>query len=473
VSANDELIRLTATEVVARLRRREVSPLELIDAAAARIEAVDGKVNALPIRFFDVARAKARQFMAQKPPADPPPGWLAGLPVAAKDYNDVGGQRTTFGSPIFAESIAQANDHTVATLEASGGIFMAKSNVPEFAGSNTFNPVFGATRNPWNLKMTAGGSSGGAAAALASGTQWLAMGSDLGGSLRIPASYCSIVGLRPSPGRAPRGAGLPAFDSLWVEGPMARNVPDLALMLDALCVQHPHDPLSMPAPRVPFTQAMREGRPPRRVGFTPDLGLSNVDPEVTAICRAAAQRFTGLGTVVEEAAPDFSNSIETFQTQRGLLFATLRGDLLATERARINPSIIWNIEKGLKLTADEIIRAERERAALYHRVAKWFDNFDLLLCPVVAVPPYPVEQAYPTRIGDQELTSYIDWMFLTFVITLTGCPALSLPCGFTKGGLPVGLQIIGPTHADAAVIAAASLLEQEFGIASRLPIDPV
>ncbi len=473
MGVNNELVRLTATEAVARLRRREISPLDLIDAAAARIEVVDGKVNALPIRFIDTARATARRFMAQKPPQDPPPGWLAGLPIAAKDYNDVAGQRTTFGSPIFADAVAPANDHTVATLEAIGAIFMAKSNVPEFAGSNTFNTVFGATRNPWNLKMTAGGSSGGAAAALASGTQWLAMGSDLGGSLRIPASYCSVVGLRPSVGRAPRGAGLPAFDSLWVEGPMARNVPDLALMLDALSVQHPHDPLSLPAPRVPFTAAVRQRRPPRRVGFTPNMALSNVDPEVAAICRAAAHRFTDLGTAVEDAAPDFSNAIDTFQTLRGLLFAALRGDLLAAERPRINPSIVWNIEKGLKLTADEIIRAERERSALYHRVAAFFDQYDLLMCPTVAVPPYPVEQPYPTRIGDQQLTSYIDWMFLTFVVTLTGCPALSLPCGFTKDGLPVGLQIIGPSHADSAVIAAASLLEQVFGIASRLPIDPV
>jgi amidase len=473
MAASDDLIRRTATEVVARLRRREISPLELIDAAATRIDAVDGKVNALPIRFFDTAREKARQFMAQKPPRDPPAGWLAGLPLAAKDYNDVAGQRTTFGSPIFADAVAPASDHTVATLEASGAIFMAKSNVPEFAGSNTFNPVFGATRNPWNLKMTAGGSSGGAAAALASGTQWLAMGSDLGGSLRIPASYCAIVGMRPSIGRVPRGAGLPAFDSLWVEGPMARNVADLALMLDALSVQHPHDPLCQPAPHVPFAAAVQGARPPRRVGFSTNLGLSNVDPEVAAICRAAALRLAGAGTEVTDASPDFCNAIETFQTLRGLLFAALRGELLETERQRINPSIVWNIEKGLALTVGEIIRAERDRAALYHRVAAFFDRYDLLLCPTVAVPPYPVEQPYPTRIGDQQLTSYIDWMFLTFVVTLTGCPALSLPCGFTKGGMPVGLQIIGRSNGDAAVIAAASLLEREFGIAPRLPIDPV
>jgi amidase len=473
MAANDELIRMTATEAVTRLRRREISPLELIDAAAARIEAVDGRINALPIRFFDEARDTARRFMAAPPPQDPPPGWLAGLPMAAKDYNDVGGQRTTFGSPIFADNVAERSDYTIATLEASGAIFMAKSNVPEFAGSNTFNPVFGSTRNPWNLQMTPGGSSGGAAAALASGMQWLATGNDLGGSLRIPASYCSIVGMRPSVGRVPRGAGLPAFDALWVEGPMARNVPDLALMLDAQSVQHPGDPLSMPAPRVPFVAAAQSMRPPRRVGFSANLGLSNVDPEVAELCAAAARRFEGMGTVVDDATPDFGASIETFQTLRGLLFASIRGELLATERARINPSIVWNIEKGLGLSADDIIRAERDRARLLRSVVAYFEHHDLLLCPTVALPPYPVEQPYPTQIGDQALTSYIDWMFLTFVVTLTGCPALSLPCGFTRAGLPIGLQIVGPPHGDAAVIAAAAALERELGIAGRVPVDLV
>ncbi|MGH8736014.1 MAG: amidase [Burkholderiales bacterium] len=467
-----DLIRLTATEVVALLRRREVSPLDLIDALDARIAEVEPKVNALPVRFFDQARESARAFMARKPPTDPAPGWLAGLPIAAKEYNDVAGQRTTFGSPIYANSVARENDYTVATLEASGAIFVAKSNVPEFAGSNTFNPVYGKTHNPWNLAMTAGGSSGGAAASLASGTQWLAMGSDLGGSLRIPASYCGIAGMRPSVGRVPRGAGLLAFDPLWVEGPMARNVADLALMMDAQCIQHRRDPLSLPAPAVPFAQAVREPKPPQRIGFTPDLGLSSVDPEVADICRKAARRFAALGTEVEDATPDFSGSIEVFQTLRAVLFGTLRGDLLPQERARINPAIVWNIEKGLKLTADEVLRAERERAGLYHRVAAFFDQYDLLACPTVAVPPYPVEQAYPTEIAGKKLTTYIDWMFLTFVITLTGCPAVSIPCGFTKDGLPVGLQLVGRTRGDAELLGAARLLEQDLAIAPSLPIDP-
>ena len=471
MSQTAELIRLTAIEAVALLRRGEITPVDLIDAAATRIEAVDGEVNALPIRFLEIARQKAQGLVEKFGSADQPPGWLAGLPIAAKDYNDVAGQRTTHGSPVFAESVASKSDITVATLEASGAIFIAKSNVPEFAGANTFNAVFGATRNPWSLDMSAGGSSGGAAAALATGQVWLAMGSDLGGSLRIPASYCGIVGLRPTPGRVPRGVGLPPFDTLWVEGPLARNVADLALMLDAQAIPHPRDPLSRPRPAQPFLAAVESPRAPRRVGFSANLGLGPVDPEVVALSRQAALRFTALGASVEEACPDFSESIETFQTQRALLIAATRGELLPKHRAHINPAIVWNIEKGLGLTADEVIRAERCRAALYHRAAEFFEDYDVLACPVVAVPPFPVAQPYPTEIGGVALASYIDWMFLTFVITLTGCPALSLPCGFTAAGLPVGLQLVARGHGEASLISAARLLEQELAL-PPLPIDP-
>ncbi len=466
--SSSELTRLTATEAVALLRKGEVTPLEMIDAAAARIEAVEGQVNALPVRFLDIARKKARRL---ERPADPPRGWLAGLPVAAKEYNDVAGQRTTYGSPIFADNVTPEDDITVATLEASGAIFIAKSNAPEFAGSNTFNPVYGKTRNPWNLAMTAGGSSGGAAAALASGTVWLAMGSDLGGSLRIPASYCGIVGMRPTPGRVPRGVGLPPFDTLWVEGPMARNVADLALMLDAQSVPHAKDPLSRKAPEVAFVDAVKSPRPPRCVAFSPDLGLVRVDPEVAAICRKAALRFEAIGARVEEAAPDFSDAIDTFQTQRAVLIGATRGELLPKHRDRINPAIVWNIEKGFGLTADEVLRAERNRAALYHRVAGFFDIHDILACPTVAVPPFPVDQAYPTEIGGERLTSYIDWMFLTFVLSLTGCPAMSIPCGFTRSGLPVGLQLVARSHAEAPLLAAARLLEEDLAF-PRTPIEP-
>ena len=455
-----KLWQLTATEAVARLRKDEVSPLDMIDAAAERIAAVEPKVNALPIRFIDDARTQAKAFRRQQ---SDHPGWLAGLPIAVKDYNDVAGQLTTYGSPIFAEHRPATDDRTIATLRARGAIPLAKSNVPEFAGSHTFNPVWGVSRNPWNLGYTVGGSSGGAAASLAAHEVWLANGSCLGGSLRIPASFCGIVGMRPSAGIVPRGDGLPAFDSLWVDGPMGRTVSDVALMLDAMAAPTPHDPLSRPVPAGGFQSAMQRGRAPKRIGFTPNLGLRSVDPEVARICEDAAQRLKAMDSAVEGATPDFSGAIDSFQVLRAAMFAEVRGGLLPEHRERINPDIVWNIEKGFNLTGAEIIAACGARNALFHRVARFFDDFDLLVCPTVAVPPFPVEQRFPTEIAGEKLKSYIDWMYLTFVITLTGCPAVSVPCGVTKDGLPVGLQLVGRPHDDADLLGYARLAEEALG----------
>ena len=450
---------LSATDVVQQLRNGGVSPLEVVDIAIARIEKVEPHINALPIRFFDEAREIAKTF---KHPKNSDPGWLSGLPVVIKDYNDVAGQLTTYGSPIYAHNRPSHDDRTVAVLRSNGAIPLAKSNVPEFAGSHTFNPVWGLTKNPWNLGKTAGGSSGGAAASLASGEAWLANGSCLGGSLRIPASFCGVVGLRPSPGLVPRGDGLSAFDSLWVDGPMARNVPDLALMLDAMATSSSHDPLSRSAPPGGFQATLLHARPPTRVSFSPNLGLRGIDSEIGKICESAAQQFALMGCRVDDDIPDFSGAIECFQVLRALLFADVRGALLPKERARINPDIVWNIEKGLNLSANEIIHARRTRNELFHRVARFFDDHDLLICPTVAVSAFPVEQRFPTEINGEVLTSYIDWMFLTFVITLLGCPAISIPCGLNKEGLPVGLQLIGRPHGDAQLLSYARLLEQSI-----------
>jgi amidase len=452
-----DLWKLSATEAVALLRKGEASPMEMVDAAAIRIEAVEPRINALPIRFLDVARDQARVFRRKN---NDHPGWLAGLPIAVKDYNDVGGQLTTYGAPIFATNIAPRDDRTVALLRANGAIPLAKSNVPEFAGSHTFNPVWGVTRNPWNEDFTAGGSSGGAAASLAAHEVWLANGSCLGGSLRIPASFCGIVGMRPSPGVVPRGDGLPAFDTLWVDGPMARNVSDLALMLDAMTGLTAHDPLSRPIPAGGYQAAMAARRPPRRIGFSPDLGLRRIDPDVAKICRTASQQLADLETVVEEVIPDFTGGIECFQVLRALLFADVRGELLPAERHRINPDIVWNIEKGLGLAAADILPAMRVRHRIYHNVAQFFDHYDLLVCPTVAVPPFPVEQRFPTEIAGEKLTTYIDWMFLTFVLTLTSCPVISIPCGVTTTGLPIGLQLVGRPHGDSELLGFARLAEQ-------------
>jgi amidase len=465
-----DLIALTAREAVRRLVAGEVSPLKMVEAAIARIEAVDGEINALPVKTYEKARARARDFDVK---ARSGPGWLAGLPVAIKEFNDVAGVPTTFGSPIFADNVPGRSDLVVRNLEASGAIVIGKSNVPEFAGSNTFNPVYGATRNPWDLRMTAGGSSGGAAAALAAGEVWLANGSDLGGSLRIPASYCGIAGLRPSVGRVPRGDGLPSFDPLWVEGPMARNVADLALMLDAQTRGEREDPFAQAAPATPFEEAIGKSKPPRRVAFTPDLGLGRqVDREIVAICREATQLFSGLGGEVGEGAPDLSGSIEAFGTLRAILMASVRGELLPRERHRIAPEIVGNIEQGFALTASDILSAERARHRIFNAVTAFFREVDVLACPTVALPPFPVEERFPTQVNGEPLTTYIDWMFLTFCLSLTGCPCLSVPVGFTKSGLPVGLQLMGPPHGDAALLSAGYLLEEAAGLAKRLPIDP-
>lgn len=464
----DPLIRLTACEAVAALRRRELRPLDLVEAAAGRIAAVDGAVNALPTLAIDRARDHARRIENKAP--DLP---LGGLPVAIKDLAEVKGVRTTFGSPIYADHVPARTDILVETLEKRGGIVLAKSNTPEFgAGAQTFNPVFGPTLNPWNTAMTCGGSSGGSAVALATGMVWLAHGSDLGGSLRIPASFCSVVGLRPSPGRVARGPRPLPLDDLFVEGPMARTVEDVALMLDAMVGEDPIDPVSRPAPSAPFLEAARRRELPRRAAFSMDLGQWPVHPDVRAAVEATVRRLEAMGVPVDEAAPDFSDATEVFHVLRSVQFAALYAPLLETARDKLKPDVIWNIEAGLKLTGEEIARAVRARGALFHRVRRFFNRYDLLLTPSVIVPPFPVGQRYVERVGDHVFSNYIEWLGVTYAITLSTCPALSLPCGFTTNGLPVGLQMVAPPRGEAPLLSAAAALEAELGLARQVPIDP-
>jgi len=471
----DELIRMTAREAVRRLKAREVSPLELIDAAERRMAEVDVAVNAMPTRCFDRARAAAKRLALT--PVDDCPGALHGLPIAIKDLVDVEGVRTVYGSPIFADHRPSRSDEQVLRLEARGGIVVGKSNTPEFgAGSQTFNEVFGTTCNPWDTRKTCGGSSGGAAVALATGEVWLAQGSDTGGSLRNPASFSGVVGLRPSPGRVPTGPKALPFTTLSVSGPMARNVADLALLLDAQSGQHPGDPLSLPAPARPFQDAALQPElaawRPRRVAFSPDLGLLPVDAEVREICAKAAAQLQGDGVTLEADCIDLKDAEFIFQTFRAHNFAMQRGPLLAQHRDKLKPEIIWNIEKGQQLSAEELRRAELAQGQLYHRVAAFFQRYDLLLCPVVGTPAFDKTMRYPTELGGVKLDSYISWMCHCYAITVTTCPAMSLPAGFTKAGLPVGLQIVGPPRGEHGVIAAGALLERHLGLAETLPIDP-
>lgn len=471
----DELVRMTAREAVRRLKAREVSPLELIDAAERRIAEVDGAVNAMPTRCFDRARAHARRLAASAD-ADGP-GALHGLPIAIKDLSDVAGVRTTQGSPIYADHVPARSDAMVSRLESRGGIVIGKSNTPEFgAGSQTFNEVFGTTSNPWDTRKTCGGSSGGAAVALATGEVWLATGSDLGGSLRNPASFCGVVGLRPSPGRVPYGPKSLPFAGWSVNGPMGRNVGDMALLLDAQCGEHAIDALALPAPSRPFLAAAEQPDDaqwrPRRAAWSPDLGLLPVDAEVRDLCEKAAQRLQEDGIAIEPGCPDLKDAEFIFQVMRAHNFAMARAPLLEKHRDKLKPEVIWNIEAGLKLTGDDIRRAELARGALYNRVLDFFRRFDLLLCPVVGIPAFDKTMRYPTEMGGVKLDTYVSWMCHCFAITVTSCPAMSLPVGLTKAGLPVGLQVVGAPRAEHMVIAAGALLERRLDGAAALPIDP-
>ncbi len=471
--AAEELVRLPARKAVRLLEEREITPLDLIDAALARIEAVDALVNAIPTLCAERARRQARALLEREPPGDPR-GWLAGLPVLIKDLTDVAGVRTTYGSPIFAEHVPQRSDLMVERLEERGAVVLAKTNTPEFgAGANTFNELFGATRNPWCHSLTCGGSSGGSAVALATGMAWLASGSDLGGSLRTPASFCSVVGLRPSPGRVPHGPSADPFQTLSVEGPMARDVRDLALFLDAMAGFDPRDPLSFEPPFRGFVDAV--GWPPelRRVAYSADLGgITPVDPEIARITRAAAERFRELGVEVEEEAPSLAEARECFTILRAAHFVTGKAPLLRDHRAELKPEVVWNIEHGLRLTAEEIGRAQRVRGRIQAEMAAFFGRFDLLLCPAAVVPPFPVEIRYIEELAGHRFATYVDWLTITYAITLTGCPALSLPCGFTANGLPVGLQMVAPPRSETRLLQAAAALEDLIGLAPLLPIDP-
>lgn len=465
-----ELIGRTARDVVSKLKAGEVSPLECLAALRTRVAEVNPAVNALVTLCFDRAESQAKALM-KRPIAER--GLLAGLPIPIKDLTDVAGVRSTQGSRIFADRIAETSDILVQHLEGEGGLIYAMSNTPEFgAGAHTFNDVFGVTRNPWNTALSAAGSSGGAAAALATGMAWLAHGSDMGGSLRNPASFCSVVGLRPSPGRVAASVFSKIDGTLGIEGPMARNISDLALMLDAMSGAEAGDPLSLPRDPVSFQSAVATPRKPRRVAVSRNLGITPVDPEVEKIVLAAAGKFAAEGVVVEEAHPELGEAMHCFQILRALGFATGMRQLLKDHRALLKPEVIWNIEKGLRLSGEEISIAEAERGTLFRRVHDFLSDYDLLLCPATIVPPFPVEERYVKSCAGVEFETYVDWLLIVAVATLCACPALSMPCGFTASGLPVGLQVIAPNRQEAKLLGMARWMEDVLGLGTLTPIDP-
>jgi amidase len=458
---NDELCLLPATELAAAIRQRSLAVEEVMRAHLERIERLNPHVNAIVTLLPEQALAQARAADAALAQGDVLPGPLFGLPIAHKDLVETAGIRTTYGSPLYADHVPDFDALIVQRLRAAGAITLGKTNTPEFgAGSQTFNRVFGATRNPYDLSRTCGGSSGGAAVALACGMIPIADGSDMGGSLRNPAGYCNVVGLRPSPGRVPVWPNATPYIPLSVEGPMARTVGDVALLLQAMAGYDPRAPLSVGEDPALFAQPLERDLRGLRIAWSSDLGGLPVDPAVTAVVEAQRSTFAALGCVVEEAEPDLRDADEIFATLRAWKFELGLGELLDTHRDQLKDTVIWNIEAGRRLSGAEVGRAMRLQGELIERVREFFTHYDALVLPVSQVPPFPIEQPYVTEINGVLMSNYIEWMRSCYYITVTGHPAISLPAGFTPEGLPVGLQIVGRYRDEFGLLQLAYGYEQ-------------
>ena len=469
-----ELCAYDAITLARLLRRGQVSAREVITAHIERIEAVNPAVNAIVTRTFDAAVAKASAADHALARGEPP-GLLHGLPVAHKDLIETAGVRTTYGSPLYAGFVPAHDALIVRRMADAGAISLGKTNTPEFgAGSHTVNPVFGATRNPYDHTRSAGGSSGGAGAALAARMISLADGSDLGGSLRNPASFNNVVGLRPSPGRVPAWPFADVADVLGVEGPMGRTVADVALLLAVISGPDPSVPLALDQAPPPLTAPeqvaglLAGDTRGLRVAWSPDLGLP-VQRDVLAALAPARQVLTDLGGQVVDAAPDLTGADDVFRTWRAFRFATRFGPLLREHPDQLGPNVTWNTERGLELTVADLSRITGLQAALAERITRFFADFDVLACPVSQVVPFDVELDWVHDIDGRPLDTYLDWMASCYLISVTGLPAMSVPAGFTPGGLPVGLQLVGRRRGEWDLLRVAQAFEAATGYGQRLP----
>ncbi len=468
MSAN-ELCFLTATELAQLIRTKQLSAQEVMEAHLAQIERVNPTVNAIVTLLPEVALANAKAADAQLARGEAV-GPLHGLPVAHKDLVETKGIRTTRGSPLFKDYIPDFDALIVERLRKGGAITIGKTNTPEFgAGSQTFNPVFGATLNPYDTTKTCGGSSGGAAVALACGMLPIADGSDTGGSLRNPANFCNVVGLRPSPGRVPSWPKATGWFPISVQGPMARTVQDVALMLTAIAGPDPRAPIGSGEPGSRFTASLQRDFKGTRIAWSRDLGDFPVDPRVTNAIDSQRPVFEGLGCQVEEGQPDFRDADEAFKVWRAWAFELAFSDLVDRHRDQIKETVIWNVEEGRKLTGPQLSRAEQKRTMLYHRVREFMETYEYLILPVSQVPPFPITQEYITEINGVPMESYIDWMKSCYFITVTGLPAISVPCSFTPEGLPVGVQIVGRHENDFGVLQLAYAFQEATGVWKQRP----
>ena len=465
-----ELSALEAHQVVALLKRGEVSPTNLLDVSFARIEAVEPAINAMPTLCPDRAYAAAKSI-------DPKKALLGGLPLGIKDLDRVAGVRTTFATSGFADFVPDVSEHFVERLETNGGIVVGKTNTPEFgAGGNTFNDVFGTTRNPWNIALNPAGSSGGAAASLATGQTWLSQGSDHGGSLRTPAAYCGVVGLRTVPGRISsrltpgRSAG---FLDGGVIGPMARSVRDAALFLDAMIGFEPADPASLPATARSFEDAVLHVDQKTRIASAPDLGgFGAVERPIREAMQKALTKVAAAGATVVEDCPDLTGLEETYRRLRGFGMAASLPQIPDEIRRHVKDTLRQNWREAQQLTLDDFSRLNIDRTRLFLEMQNFLGDFDVLATATVGAMPRPVEIEWINQIEDQTYHDYLGWLRFAFLATTTGLPAVSVPIGVSADGLPIGLQLIGPPRGEAKVLAAARAVEIAVG-GPVGPIDPV
>lgn len=470
-SLTPDICLLSAVEMARRIRRKDLSARDAVAAHLQQIERVNPSVNAIVTLVAEHALEQARSA-DESLARGATPGRLHGLPIAHKDLQPTEGVRTTFGSRIYRDFIPSADSLLVERVRSAGAILLGKTNTPEFgAGSQTFNEVFGATLNPYDTTKTCGGSSGGAAVALACRMLPIADGSDLGGSLRNPANFCNVVGFRPSPGRVPSWPTLMGWSSLSVEGPMARSVADVAFFLSALAGPDARSPISIDDPASRFAAPLDRDFRGTRVAWWKNLGGLPVEPRVREAVNAQRAVFESLGCIVDEAEPDFRGADETFKTLRSWMVHT--GASAAPERFAnrdlIKDTVLWEIDRGEHLTAVQIGTAEMKRTELYHRMRRFMEKYEFFVLPVNQVAPFDVNQPYPAEIEGVKMTTYIDWMKSCYYISLVGNPAVSVPCAFTADGLPVGLQIVGRHHDDFGALQLAHAFEQARDLDARLP----
>lgn len=464
---DDELIRMSASAVVDLLQAGQVCAAELVEASIRRIEATDAVVNALPARCFDRARAQAARTVAGA-------SVLGGLPIVVKDNNDVGGVVTSGGTPIFKDRLPGQSDRTIAHMERNGAIPVAKSNLSELGGANTTNRLFGTTLNPRDTRLTCGGSSGGSAVAVATGQVWAAHGNDVGGSLRIPPAFCGIAGLRPTPGRIVRKALCDPFDTIMVDGPLARSVEDLGLLFDAMVGFDASDPLSMPSADGPFRGAgASPGRPSGRVAFSAAPGGLPVDGAITAVFDDAVAALARAGLRMQAAEPESTGARDAITVLRADAYATAWEPLLPTlPPDAFTPQVMGDIQRGLAQSPADLRAAQRWRTQFGRRVSAFWEDFDFFVCPATQAMPFPAEVNHPTVVAGVPMQTYFDWISIDYVWSLVACPVLALPMGRAPDGMPVGLQVMGPPRSEAALLAFGAWLERELWPAAAV-VDPV